>query len=124
MNIRIKTKYLDEEVSLECEIYSADPDLKAVRIDGRDPKTGEPVLTLTTFLPDNLEWYGKDLVVIKSYSENEGIAAALVAAKIGIPALSGSLDGFVPFRITAPGLLILMEDARDRAQEEVLRQKQ
>lgn len=45
-----------------------------------DKKNGEPVLMATVNLPD--EHIAKDEVIIKNYSENEGILDILVKAKI------------------------------------------
>jgi hypothetical protein len=110
MKIHLKTKYMDEDVELVLNQYASDPTGRSIRIDGRDPATGEPVCTFTAFvqatprLPSNR-------VILKDYSENEGYPEALVAAGLGKIIRKPESYGVI-FEITNVELLALMEAAR------------
>jgi hypothetical protein len=114
MKVHLKTKYTDTEVILTGNLYAADPMKKACRINAIDSETGEPISTLTTFLAAVTPKLPEDYVVVKNYSENEGMARAMVNAGLGeIEQTSGSEDdGFLIFKITNQELLNLMKETR------------
>ena len=76
MNIRLTTKYIDENVILSFHKYSNN-DRIAIRIFSR---IGEPLAVATVNVPDAPLEEGH--VFIKDWAENEGVLRGLVAAGI------------------------------------------
>lgn len=46
-------------------------------IQGFDPRTGEPLFTLTKNVPEAILW--PDQIIVKGFDENEGVAEDLIA---------------------------------------------
>jgi hypothetical protein len=105
MKIKLNTKYINEEVELVLNEYST---MKgALRIDALDPRTGEPIATPTSFMRHETPLLDPNVVMIKSYSENEGMVEGLIKAGIGHidNCLISEVPNMHPFRITHPELL-------------------
>jgi hypothetical protein len=82
-DVPCKTKYCDENVDLIAQEYANGR--VALQIYGS--RTREPILTATVNLPDTPCRH--DEVFIKDYSENEGVLAWIIKAKVIRPAPTG-----------------------------------
>ena len=76
--MHIKTKYLDDEVVLQFPPYPADGSTAIVLTSPR----GEPLMTATTCLAAYGDTPEPGHVFLKTWSENEGIYEALLAAGV------------------------------------------
>jgi hypothetical protein len=87
-------------------------DERVIGLDSFDLETGEPVMCFTTFLMGRSQKLEEGQVILKNYSENEGLADAL--ALEGLGRVVGGEAAFPIFQIEHPKLLALMKDARLR----------
>lgn len=88
--VRLKSKY--SKSYTRCTIKKSKYPSGQTRLDAIDVRTGEPYAVLTVALPDlNIP---KDMVIIKNYSENEGMLDQLIQQKIVKP-VSYTNTGFV-----------------------------
>jgi len=107
MKIKAKSKYLPETVvTVEVGKYT-DNGRTAIEFSSAEIENeGERLLTASVNLPD--ENLPSDVIAIKDWSENEGIEACLVAAKlIELPMLATRRSGFVHVPIYKKGEALL-----------------
>lgn len=89
MKINIHTKYYSGEIKLQFAQYSNG----RTAICLTDAVTGEPVMTATVNLPDEPLVEGE--VIIKDWSENEGIMTSLMNAGVISDPIGTTYTGYV-----------------------------
>jgi hypothetical protein len=89
MNYKLETPYSNYTVSLEWSKYSSNGRIALQLIDAED---GSPIMTATVNIPDvPLQ---SDEMIIKNYSENEGVLEFLQENKIVGPIIMTVQTGF------------------------------
>lgn len=119
MIITLNTPYMkNERMLLNAGVYEADRSKKAIGLRATDPETGEPICSLTAYMRGESEKLQDNQIMVKSYSENEGVARGLVDAGLGkIVGQSGSgLEVYI-LEVTNQELLDLMASTRDILKE-------
>ncbi len=111
MKTHLVTPLLNREVILRASVYTADK--RSIYLDSRDAETGEPVYTITSFVDEESPFLTDTQILVKNYSENRGLAEAMILAGLGRIARDDSM--FVRFEVTNPELLALMNAARTTA---------
>lgn len=111
MKVHLKTKYADDYVELQVHPYDACR--TAMAILAVDVETGEHVSKPTVYLTGVSEKLKDDEILLKDYSENEGMVKAFVDLALGQKVMEAANDMWI-FRVTDTDLLAEIKEVRDR----------